>query len=119
MTVVVEKLSARRPRPATPVQTISTTGGETRSRMAWALARVIAITPLISTSTRMPGRPPASSTAGIQRLGPSSRLMVTAIRPRKAQSSGEVATALKASETRWPAAAASVGGNFSRRKIRP
>ncbi len=116
---VTAKLRPSRPRPATPVETISTTGGETRARMAWALARVTAITPLTITSTRMPGRPPACSTAGIQRLGPSSRLMVMLISARNIHSSGEVATALKASDSFCPAAAASVGGNFSRRKTRP
>jgi hypothetical protein len=64
--------------------------GESRSTNPLASSRSTTIQPLIQTSTRIPCMPTASSTAGIQRIGPSSIDVVIAIIASISRNSGLV-----------------------------
>ena len=73
------KLSRNSPVPVSVAAVSSIPVGASRSTKCPARARSTTIHPLIHTSTRMPCRPPACSTAGTHRIGPSSSDVVIAI----------------------------------------
>ena len=76
-----------------PVRTAAVSSmpvGARRSTKWLASSRSTTIQPLIQTSTRMPCIPTASSTAGTQRIGPSSIDVVIAIIASSSRNSGLV-----------------------------
>ncbi len=78
-----------------------------------------AMRPLIQTSTRIPAMPPASSTAGTQRFGPSSTDAVIAMAMSITHMKGVRKAARNISPMLTPASTPSVAGKGSRRISQP